>query len=233
VTGRYGRAVNNLDYNRWIGRESEAFASVLESGRRERRVPGCPEWSLRDLAGHLGRVQRLWTDVIAAGADVEPTFPTDMTGPEDAAELTAWMRGSTRDLLAALRAVPFDTPAWVWWRDGRTVGAIARHQVQEAAVHRWDAQSAAGTPGALAPEVADDGVDEFIWIARQMRGPAPITLVATDSGRSFPASDDEPLVTVSASASDLVLLLYGRISPDQVQVEGDRATLDAALMPIG
>jgi hypothetical protein len=41
-----------------------------------------------------------------------------------------------------------ETPAWVWWHDDRTVGAIARHQVQEAAVHRWDAPSEVSVAGA-------------------------------------------------------------------------------------
>ncbi len=142
------------------------------------------------------------------------------------------MRASTGELLDALRAAPPEQPAWVWWRDDRTAGAIARHQVQEAAVHRWDAQSAAGTPEPLAAAVADDGVDEFVWIARQLREPAPITLIATDSGRTFPVSDMQPVVSVSATASDLVLLLYGRVTPDAVEVEGDRAALDAFLQPI-
>ena len=99
------------------------------------------------------------------------------------------MRTSTQELLDALRTTSFATPAWTWWIENRTVGAIARHQVQEAAVHRWDAQSAIAPPEPLAPEIAEDGVDEFLWIARQLRGPAPIVFVATDSGRSFPASD--------------------------------------------
>ena len=225
--------LSSLEYHTWIERESDTFASVLDTAPLDARVPGCPEWALRDLAGHLGRVQRLWTDVIRAGVDVLPTFPTSMSGPADAGELAAWMRDSTRNLLDAIRTTPFDTPAWAWWRDDHTVGAIARHQVQEVAVHRWDAQSAVGTPDPIAMEIADDGVDEFLWIARQMRGPAPVTFVATDSGRSFSASEGASAVTVSAAASDLVLLLYGRVPPDDVLVEGDRATLHDALMPIG
>jgi uncharacterized protein (TIGR03083 family) len=226
--------MNDLEPIAWIERESEAFASVLDGGRLDARVPGCPAWTLRDLASHLGTVQRFWSRVVRAGADREPERRAAMTtGTESALKLAAWARESARDLLDALRAASFDTPAWTWWRDNRTVGAIARHQVQEAAVHRWDAESAVGTPDPLAPEVADDGIDEFLWILRQMRGPAPITLVATDSERSFAASDGAPAVTVSASASDLVLLLYGRIPPERVRVDGDRATLDAALIPIG
>ena len=226
--------MNNLDPVAWIERESEAFASVFDAGRLDARVPGCPDWTLRDLGSHLGTVQQFWSRVVRAGADREPERRAPaLTGAETPPELAAWARESARDLLDALRATSFDSPAWTWWPDNRTVGAIARHQVQEAAVHRWDAQSAVGAPDPLAPEIAEDFIDEFLWIARQLRGPAPITLVATDLAHSFAASDDPPAVTVSASASDLVLLFYGRISPDRVHVDGDRAALDAALMPIG
>jgi uncharacterized protein (TIGR03083 family) len=221
-----------LDYDALTARDSEAFAAVLDTGDLDARVPGCPEWTLRDLAYHLGRVQRFWAKTVRIGADVDPTRPTDETLPTRNAELAAWMRASTRDLQDALRTAPADQPAWVWWRDNRTAGAIARHQVQEAAVHRWDAQSAVGTPAPLDAAVADDGVEEFLWIARQMRDPAPIELVATDTGRSFTASDQANAVTVTASASDLVLLLYGRITPDAVDVVGDRTALDAFLQSI-
>ena len=63
-------------------------------------------------------------------------------------------------------------------------------------MHRWDAQSEIGTPAPLAPDVAGDAVDEFLRIARQLRGPAPITFVATDIGQSFAASGDAPAATV-------------------------------------
>ncbi len=222
----------DLDFLDWIERESATFASVVDTGDLDARVPGCPEWALRDLTWHLGRVQRFWAATVRVGADVDPTRPAEASLPTDAPELAAWMRACTGELLDALRTTTPATPAWVWWRDDRTVGAIARHQVQEAAVHRWDAQSAVGAPDALAPPIADDGVDEFMWIARQLREPAPITFAATDSGRSFAASDLAPAVTVSATASDLVLLLYGRPPAGEVSVEGDRALLDAFLLPI-
>ena len=130
--------------------------------------------------------------------------------------------------------VAWDTPAWTWWKEDRTVGAIARHQVQEAAVHRWDAQlAAAGRPDPLPAKIADDGVDEFLWIARQMRGPEPIEFRATDTGNALSAGRDEPVVTVSATASELVLLLYGRVTQNEIAVEGDSKVLEAFLLPIG
>jgi len=224
--------MDRVDAAQWIARESEQFASLLDATALDRRVPGCPDWTLRALAWHLGRVQRGWASVVRAGADIAPTFPERVPGPVDAGELRDWMRASTRDLLDALHHSAPDAPAWTWWPDNRTVGAIARHQVQEAAVHRWDAKASVGSPGVLEPLVADDGLEEFIWIARQLRDPAAIIFVATDSGRSVAASNAPANTIVSATASDLVLLLHGRITTERVNVEGDRATLEAFLVPI-
>ncbi len=181
-----------------------------------RRVPGCPEWSLRDLAWHLGNVQQMWTTTVLAGADVRPDLGEEPPGPHDTPELAQWMRASSRGLVAALRSTPYDTPAWAWWKDDHTVGAIARHQVHEAAVHRWDAQSAVGTPEPIALSVADDGVEELVWITRQFVEPAPVRSWRPTRDTRVPVADRPPLVTASATASDLVLLLYRRISPDAV-----------------
>jgi uncharacterized protein (TIGR03083 family) len=221
------------DVLRFIEAESAAAAATISPATLEARVPSCPDWSLTELIWHLGRVQRFWAAIMRAG-DVEPEFPAERSGPTEAAELEEWFRAATRELLDALRTVPWDTPAWTWWKEDRTVGAIARHQVQEAAVHRWDAQLAAtGRPDPLPATLADDGVDEFCWIARQMRGPQPIAFHATDTGTTATAGAGEPVVTASAPASDLVLLLYSRVGAGAVTVDGDRAALDAFLQPIG
>jgi len=52
-----------------IGNESEAFAATIRSDVLDRRVPGCPDWTLRELAWHLGRVQQFWALVVRAGID--------------------------------------------------------------------------------------------------------------------------------------------------------------------
>ncbi len=220
------------EYLEWIARDSETFASVLTADALDARVPGCPDWSLRELAWHLGRVQRFWADVVRRGVDVQPEFGEETPGPSAAAELTAWMRASTQELLGALGDAGPERPAWSWWRDRHTSGAIGRHQVQEAAVHRWDAQSAAGTPEPLAPEVADDGVAEFVFVMQAWRDPVPLAFVATDTGRRVAVSDQGVTTTVSAPASDLVLFLHRRIGIDAVTVDGDPGPLDAYLAAV-
>ena len=217
----------------WIETESDAFAATIRADALDHLVPGCPEWTLRELVRHLGVVQRFWARDVRRGADVEPEFDEGKPGPHEADDLAAWMRASTRELIDSLHDISWDTAAWVWWKEPRNVGAIARHQAQEAAVHRWDAQSASNVSAAALPDaLAADGVEEFLEIARQLRDPTPITFVATDTGGSFPLSAGPSRATVSAIAADLVLLLYGRRSLDEVAVEGDRSVVEAFLLPI-
>jgi uncharacterized protein (TIGR03083 family) len=221
-----------IDHLDRIRADSLRFVECLADADPAARVPSCPDWSLTELILHLGRVQRFWATTVRAG-ELDPEFPAQETGPDNAEDLAAWFRASTRELLSALNDVAWDTPAWTWWKEDRTVGAIARHQVQEAAVHRWDAQLALGSPQPLPEKLAGDGVDEFLWIARQMRGPEPIAFRATDTGTTYAAGSGEPVVTVSAPASDLVLLLYGRVSTDDVVIEGDAGALAPFLVAIG
>jgi uncharacterized protein (TIGR03083 family) len=203
------------------------------------RVPSCPDWALRDLVLHIGGVQRFWAaNVIAADATV-PTGPEDTSTPSDAA-LADWMRASTDILLATLADADDSAPCWVWWGEPATVAAVARHQVQEAAVHRWDAELALGTPEPLEPAVADDGVAEFLEVmlspgTAALRGrppaalPGTVVLAATDTGGRWTAGGAGKGATVRATASDLVLLLYGRLPLPDVEVQGDTSLVEALL----
>jgi len=216
----------------WIETESDALAATVTTESLSCAVPGCPAWTLRDLTWHLGRVQRFWAGVVRADGDVEPVFVAAEPGPQDADDLGPWMRASTVELTRALQDTPWAHPAWTWWKQPRTVGAIARHQVQEAAVHRWDAQSAVGDPEPLLEPIAADGVEEFLAIAPQMRDVRSITFKAIDLGRSHDLSDAPASATVSGAASDLVLFLYRRRSLENVTIEGDRHAVERFLVPI-
>ncbi|MEV6106031.1 maleylpyruvate isomerase N-terminal domain-containing protein [Streptomyces sp. NPDC051940] len=152
------------------------------------QVPSCPDWSVRDLVTHIGSVQRFWAVVVAAGPSDTPPARGEGTpvwisgdaappGPEAGTdELLSWAEESTALLIATLRAADPDSGCWTWWgasRAPQTVGAVARHQVQEAAVHAYDAQLAAGTPEALPGEVALDGIDEFLSVSYGTATPWP------------------------------------------------------------
>jgi hypothetical protein len=44
---------------------SAALRAAASDGDLDSRVPGCPDWSVRDLIAHLGEVQRFWAAVVA------------------------------------------------------------------------------------------------------------------------------------------------------------------------
>jgi uncharacterized protein (TIGR03083 family) len=215
-----------------------AAASAPDMGAR---VPGCPDWSLRDLVAHLGEVQRFWALVVTE-ADPSGPPPRDRKGSTfPQSDLLEWLGESTRMLGAALRAAGPDTPCWAWWPAGAapcTAGAIARHQVQEAAVHAYDALDALGKPEPLPAAVAVDGVGEFLstclgslgaWPHRPARvqyqaieGPSWIVDLSPAGATADPAASGEPVTRIQGTASDLVLLLYRRIALEDVRIDGDR-----------
>ncbi|MEU4236460.1 maleylpyruvate isomerase family mycothiol-dependent enzyme [Actinoplanes sp. NPDC026619] len=220
-------------------RDAAAAASGFDA-----RVPGCPDWTLRDLVTHIGEVQRFWAAVTTTADAAGPPGEEQLGDREPQGDLLAWFGESTRLLVEALIAAGPESPAWAWWGSSEaplTAGAIARHQVQEAAVHAFDAQESAGKPEPLPAAIAVDGVAEFIQVGLGASGPWPkrparIVFSATEGpswvldlspsgARLNPAASGEPVATVHGSASDLVLALYGRVPFDDLRVDGDRSVL--------
>jgi uncharacterized protein (TIGR03083 family) len=220
-------------------RAAAATASSLQVS-----VPGCPDWTLDDLVFHLASVQRFWA-VTTRQADPSGPPGADQRGEtEPPGDLLTWSAESTALLLDALRAAGPDAPAWTWWAASgapMTAGAIARHQVQEAAVHAYDAQESVGKPDPLAAAIAVDGVAEFLSVGLSSLGPWPhrparVAFTATEgptwlidlspSGVDVnPSASGDPLTTLHGTASDLVLALYNRIPYTDLRVDGDRSVL--------
>ena len=229
-----------------IADRSAALRAAAAGPPAGARVPCCPDWSLHDLVAHLGEVQRFWAAVVAAGPATVPPDDDSVAGRTPHGDLLAWSAESTAELIGALRAAGPDRECWTWWTASSapdTSAAVARHQVQEAAVHARDAQEAAGRAGELPAVIATDGVAEFLTVGLGASGPWPheparIALRAGEGtgwlldlgekGAVIAAPDagagrlPDPAAWLAGSASDLVLVLYGRLGLDAVQVDGDR-----------
>ena len=228
-----------------VGR-SAALRDAAAAGDLSARVPGCPDWSLRDLVAHLGGVQRFWAVTVALGDPSRPPSAEERGDREPHGDLLEWFEESTRTLVTALRAAGPEAPSWTWWGASGaplTAGAVARHQVQEAAVHAWDAQEAAfGKPEPLPAAVAVDGVAEFLsvglgslgaWPHRPARvqfqaieGPSWTVDLSPSGATPDPAASGEPVTRIQGTASELVLALYRRIPLADVRVDGDREVAD-------
>ncbi|MET9088210.1 maleylpyruvate isomerase family mycothiol-dependent enzyme [Streptomyces sp. NPDC004237] len=240
-------------------RSADFRAAVASAPSLDVPVPTCPEWTLFDLAEHLGGGDRFWAAVVGAGpADGPPARAVAeraaVAAPREREALLAWLAESTRLLLSALREAGEDRGCWTWWgasQSPRNSGAVARHRVQETAVHTYDAQVAQGAPRPLPDEVALDGLDEFLSTCVATPAAWPHKPTSFDfhaaEGRSWrltvdgdgaraarlPAtvtvtgeSPDAPGVSARATAGELVLFLYGRIPADSVRIDGDGGLFD-------
>jgi uncharacterized protein (TIGR03083 family) len=227
-------------------RSAALRSSVAGSPDLGVRVPSCPDWSLGDLVEHLTQVHRFWAAAVVAGPGEKPpnVGPADDALP---AGLLARSAAATQELITALRAAGPAAGCWTWWGDSgvpMTSGAVARHQVQEAAVHAFDAQLATGTPQPIPAVAAIDGIAEFISVSHGTAGPWPheparIGLHAaegeswlldlTASGAHVIDGQHETAAGLYGPVSNLLLTLHGRLPLNSLRSEGDRAILENLL----
>ena len=189
---------------------------------------------------HVGRLHRWVTDIVANQPD-DPMREWTKAVPEGDA-LLDWFTAGIEPLAAALGAAGPETPAWSWTTD-QTAGFWARRQANELAVHRYDAQLAARAPEPIDRVLAVDGIGELFdllpfWSgAADVRGTGEaIHFHCTDGdGEWLVRLDPDALVVTRehakgdvaarGTASDVLLFLYGRVAPDQLEVFGDAALL--------
>jgi uncharacterized protein (TIGR03083 family) len=208
------------------------LADVASSIDPAARVPTCPEWQLRDLVRHVGGVHR-WATGFVDGAGVQPPDGDleQLVGgwPVDA-ELVTWFRSGHRALVEALVSAPADLEAWTFLDAPSPLAFWARRQAHETAIHRVDAESAAGDVTEFPPQFAADGIDELLlrFAARPGRTlpleePRSMLVRAFDMPRSWhvtfapagfqvrtdPGDADADLV-LTARTSDLYTMLWNR-----------------------
>jgi uncharacterized protein (TIGR03083 family) len=226
------------------------LADVLAQESFEAPVPTCPGWQLRDLAHHLGGVHRWATTFVTTGRTTPIADASDLESyvggwPRDA-DLGAWFRDGHAALVAALESAPDELECWTFLPAPSPRAFWARRQAHETAVHRADAEAAAGGMPAFPIAFARDGADELLFGFGGRRGAGmrteverSLVLRATDVDavwhvRLTPGDrgdvvttreDGEAECAVDATASDLYLLLWNRRTADDLKVEGDAGVL--------
>jgi uncharacterized protein (TIGR03083 family) len=168
----------------------------------------------------------------------------DLGIPADDAALAPWLTAGAVELLARLRAADPDAPMWAWGSD-QHARFWPRRMLHETAVHRADAEIAAGAEPVLDAVVAVDGIDElldnlpcavyFAPAVAALKGEGErLVFSAEDAGVvwsirlqpdgfQWDHADGDAAARVSGSASDLALVLNHRLPAERVTVEGDPA----------
>jgi uncharacterized protein (TIGR03083 family) len=147
-----------------ISASTRALAGLAGGADLTRPVPTCPDWTLRQLITHVGRAQR-WAARIVSTRSAQPVAFREVPDgriPDDPAEHAGWLCSGADRLIAVLGEAG-DVPVWVFGRQ-RPASVWARRMTHETTVHRVDAQMAAGQPDppAIVPDVAADGIDEWL-----------------------------------------------------------------------
>ena len=230
-------------------RSDGAALSRAARGSPSAPVPSCPGWSMADLVAHVGQVHRDKAGIVRAGGSERPPRAEDPTVTGDA--LLAWYDEGLADLVEVLVAADPDQPTWSWSRRAGDARAAfwLRRMAHETAVHRWDAELAAGSvPAPIGPPaLAADGVDEVVevWLgdpgATYTGTAGTVHLHATDAagewllrlggdaGVQVVRAHEHADVALRAAASDLDLVLWGRLPASALAPMGDATLLEGFL----
>lgn len=229
-----------MDFAAALIDENDAFADVLRDADPATPVPTCPGWTLRQLLRHVGRGHR-WSAQIVDERRADYLDPREVRGgkPPDGGEID-WLRESAHAVVGAVDRVGGETEVWTflgprparWW---------IRRRLHEATVHRADAALALGRDYRLRPDLAADGL--FEWLERvvieagddhmPLAHGQTLHLHATDGGEwtlrgrgsslELGRTHANATATVSADATSLFLAVVRRIPADdpRITVTGD------------
>lgn len=228
------RGMHTADLMAALTRDGAAFASACEAAGMDTPVPSCPDWSVADLMWHLAEVHDFWTAVVRDRL-MDPRRYVDPERPSPA-DLPSFYRDRLGAVVAVLSVADPAQPNWTWTAD-QSAGFVQRRMAHETAMHLTDAQAAAGLTLSVEPELASDGIDEFLEYFRSRPTDAPpaggsVHLHCTDVAGEWTVRevDGERLVTrehakgdcaLRGPASDLLLTLWRRVPLSAIDVVGD------------
>lgn len=147
-----------------LATESDRFLDAVLAADPDAPVPSCPEWTADDLLWHLGTVQAFWAEVLRRRPAGPDDWHEEPARPEGRPALRAFFEQATAALRDELARATDGEAAWTW-HDDHSVAFIRRRQAHEAAIHRIDAELAAGRAVTqIDPDLARDGVLECLGV---------------------------------------------------------------------
>ena len=237
--------MDHLEHCSALEVEVNRFSTALEDVDFSSTVPSCPEWSVHDLAEHLGYVHR-WAEHLVSAVAPQRISWEEMDferGPIDA----PWLRRGGAQLLDTLRRADPDAPMWAWGAD-QHVRFWSRRQLHETMVHRVDLELARRVAPRVEPGIASDAIDEFLANLRRASNFSPKVLNLRGKGETlrFTSLDapgtwtirldeegfgpvdgvNDPDVVLAGPAEEVLLVLYRRRPLDEtLETSGDLGLL--------
>jgi uncharacterized protein (TIGR03083 family) len=236
-----------------VRRSQDRFAEILDSLTPEQvTAPSYDdEWSIADVASHLGSQAEIFTLFLEAGLDGgqppgrDAFLPIwDRWNAKDPADQVGDSVAANEALVSRIEKVPARD------RDGfqvemfggtRDLDGLTAMRLGEHAVHTWDIAVALDPAATVAPDAVALLVDALPGTAarsgRAVPGAGPVIVATTEPAHTFRITL-EPEVSVHAvdgvAAADLTMpaeaflrLVYGRLDPAHTPsaVTGDTARL--------
>jgi len=230
---------------------TQIIAELIDGADLALPVPTCPDWTLRQLATHVGRAHRWAAEIVGTRSAGFVPFRSVPDGrfPDDPGRRVGWLHAGAERLIDAVGAAGEDR-VWAFGRQ-RPASFWARRMAHETAMHRADAQLATGRAPVIDADIAADGIDEWLMdLSGPQEGEPDLRLAGLAEGQSLHVhATDVPAgewlvrrdqagvqarrehgradVALRGGASGLLLVLMNRLptSDRAVQVLGDPAVL--------
>jgi uncharacterized protein (TIGR03083 family) len=187
----------------WTEAQARVIELVLGVPRAdtERKVPACPDWTVRDLLAHM----------VGLDADVlSGDEPDDHNSTWTQRQVDARVGRDVGAIVGEWQAMTDAMRAWMTEHGARPLGDVI--------IHEQDLRSALGWPGAQDTEglaiLRDRMADGFAGRVADA-GLAPAALVSPTW--SFATSEGEPALTLRASSFDLTRALMSRRTAEQLR----------------
>jgi len=220
------------------------LADAAERAGLDAAVPPCPPWLVKDLLRHTGYVHRWAARHLTERPDHVLDGPPEadiLRGGAPDPGLIDWFRAGHAALVETLTAADPAVDCATFMAAPSPLAFWARRQAHETAIHRADAESAAGVTPEYPAGFAADGIDELITGFGRRRKYQPgaasggrLLVVAADTGdawsieahegRMRPQRDtgddttDGADCTVRGPASGVYLYLWNRADAPRVGV---------------
>lgn len=226
--------------------EAHGFADAVARSDLNTTVVSCPDWTVRDLARHLGQLHR-WAMTIVQQKIMAERWPFQVSfdEPDDTDRWADWIRDGIEPAVTAFRQAEPSERVWSWGADPH-IRFWPRRMLFESVIHRLDVALTLQEVLEVSRDIAAEGIDEWFENLRGVgRWKPPVAKLAGEARELSFAADDTPdtwrvgitptgwwwdrsptrgNVHVRGAVRDLLLLLQGRPAAE-IGTDGDEQVL--------